>query len=130
VGLVRIVQHGSGEPVSVQGWLWSTSGPLPIGGARVWKVCVGPACGTAPSIAGRAGLAAAPLDVLTASASTASRSSLIDRLIFPAECPKKTESDRGSAGLQRCRVPGHLSHGRLERGDRAAEIAGVGLQSR
>src|SRR6266487_2514168 len=92
----------------------------------------GPECGTTPRIRPRLGLAALPLDAVTARSSAASASSVIERAASPVmpdtECPKQRTpvlAQIGSTGLQRPRVTAELAEGRLERPGRVAERAGV-----
>ena len=94
-----------------------------------------PACGTTPRIRARAGLPAAPLDAVTASASPASTRIFVKRAAIPLirwdRVPEKDDTcvdSKGSARFQRSSVPAQLAEAGLERGDRAAETAGIALQ--
>src|SRR6266550_1955874 len=95
----------------------------------------GPERGTTPRIRPRCGLAALPLDAVTARSSAANASRVTERVADPVipgtECPKQRTpvlAQIGSARLQRSRVTAELVEGRLERPDGVAERAGVSLQ--
>src|SRR3954471_13526574 len=97
----------------------------------------GPERGTTPLIRPRCGLAALPLDAVTARSSAANASSVSERVanaVIPCtECPKRripVLDQIGSAGLQRSGVTAELAEARLERSDRVAERAGLSLQPR